>query len=40
MIKKIDDEKFYFPDVDGYFLGSLVCRVGFCQGGGSNGIVV
>ena len=40
MIKKIDDEKFYFPDVAGHFLGSLVCGVGFCQGCGSSGIVV
>lgn len=31
MIKRIDDEKFYFPDVAGHFLGSLVCGVGFVK---------
>ena len=40
MIKRIDDEKFYFPDVAGHVVEYGVCRVGFCQGGGSNGIVV
>lgn len=40
MIKKIDDGKFYFPDVAGHVVGGGVCRVGFCQGCGSSGIVV
>ena len=31
MIKRIDDEKFYFPDVDGYFLGVLFVVSGFVK---------